>query len=383
MARFNVSPETVHCDCCPDSLVPEIGYSICRKRRGLVPATLAPLIEKRFAYKRSLRMVPSGERREFYRRRASAIKWLLVTCFGYLGYKNARWGRIEAHEAVTAYGREALLRAKEVVEDHGFRVLHALTDSLWIQRQGTTEAEYEVRVAEIERVTNLPLALEGVYKWVAFLPSHVDARRAVPNRYFAATTEGELKVRGIELRRHDTPEFIKRTQRELLQVLAATGTRAEVAAALPDLLRIVTRELDRLRAGEMPLNELVLTYHLSRDPTEYQTNTLNALVARELTGRGVVLNPGEALRYVVTDNHARVPGERARAWEFMDEESGYDSEWYVERFLRAVETVLQPFGINASMLRSWLARELPAEHLRARVARPAAPYLGPLFELVR
>ena len=48
---------------------------------------------------------------------ASAEKWLLVTCFGYLGYKNARFGRIEAHEAVTAYGREALLRAKEAAED--------------------------------------------------------------------------------------------------------------------------------------------------------------------------------------------------------------------------------------------------------------------------
>ena len=55
------------------------------------------------------------------KQRASALKWLLVTCFGYLGYKNARFGRIEAHQAVTAYGREALLRAKEVAEDLGLR----------------------------------------------------------------------------------------------------------------------------------------------------------------------------------------------------------------------------------------------------------------------
>jgi len=36
------------------------------------------------------------------------------------GYKNARFGRIEAHEAVTAYGREALLA--EVTDQTGLPI---------------------------------------------------------------------------------------------------------------------------------------------------------------------------------------------------------------------------------------------------------------------
>jgi DNA polymerase-2 len=61
---------------------------------------------------------------------------MLVTCFGYLGYKNARFGKIEAHEAVTAYGRDKLLCAKEIFEAAGFTVLHGLTDCLWVQKPG-------------------------------------------------------------------------------------------------------------------------------------------------------------------------------------------------------------------------------------------------------
>jgi DNA polymerase II len=57
--------------------------------------------------------------------RQTAIKWMLVSRFGYLGYKNARFGRIEAHEAVTAFGRGKLLRAKEMAERKGYRMLHA------------------------------------------------------------------------------------------------------------------------------------------------------------------------------------------------------------------------------------------------------------------
>ncbi len=63
-----------------------------------------------------------------------------MTCFGYLGYKNARFGRIEAHEAVTAHGRDKLLTAKEISEAAGFTVLHGLTDCLWLQKAGVTDS---------------------------------------------------------------------------------------------------------------------------------------------------------------------------------------------------------------------------------------------------
>jgi DNA polymerase-2 len=36
----------------------------------------------------------------------------------------------------------------------------------------------------------------------------------VANRYFGVFQSGEIKVRGIELRRHDTPDFIKELQQQ-------------------------------------------------------------------------------------------------------------------------------------------------------------------------
>ncbi len=384
MANFNVSPETIHCRCCPTSRVPEIGYSICRRERGLVPETLAPLVNKRAAYKRRLKQATSASQKEFYRRRATAHKWLLVTCFGYLGYKNARFGRIEAHEAVTAYGREMLLRAKALCEAHGFRVLHALTDSLWIYKRGTDDAEYDQLTAEIERATGLPIELAGVYKWVAFMPSRVNPYCAVPNRYFGVLRDGELKVRGIELRRGDTPDLIREIQSALLEKMAHAGTRPELVALLPQLLEQVARQIDRLRAGQVPMRDLVLTYRLSRDPQEYVMNTLNAIVARELAGRGVTLEPGESVRYVITDYRAAVPSDRARASEFLDGSWGYDVERYTELVLRAVETILSPMGVNARTLQSWLAKELPAEDVRTRLEeKRKRNHWGPLFEFAR
>jgi DNA polymerase-2 len=104
---------------------------------------------------------------------------LLVTCFGYLGYKNARFGCIEAHQAVTAYSRECLLLAKEAVKDAGGVVLHLYVDGLWVQKPGEKQVgDFQSILTEIAERTHLPVALEGIYRWVAFLPSRVDARRA-------------------------------------------------------------------------------------------------------------------------------------------------------------------------------------------------------------
>jgi DNA polymerase elongation subunit (family B) len=119
----------------PHNTVPEANYRLCRRRDGLVPRTLRPILALREHLKARARELPAAEAAP-YKQRQTALKWMLVTCFGYLGYKNARFGKIEAHEAVTAHGRDKLLSAKEAFEAAGFTVLHGLTDCLWVQRPG-------------------------------------------------------------------------------------------------------------------------------------------------------------------------------------------------------------------------------------------------------
>jgi DNA polymerase-2 len=80
MVHHNISPETVGCACCPDNAAPEIGYSTCRRRDGLVTRTLRPILTRRQALKR-LRNDASGATRVRYDHRQTALKWILVTCF--------------------------------------------------------------------------------------------------------------------------------------------------------------------------------------------------------------------------------------------------------------------------------------------------------------
>lgn len=344
MVRRNISPETVNCACCRDGAVPEIGHRLCSKRRGLVPAVLEPILRKRAAYKARYKSgAPSAA---VDKARADAHKWTLVCCFGYLGFKNARFGKIEAHECVTAWGREVLLRAKDAVEARGYRLLHGLVDALWIEVP--RGADLEPLRREIEDAAECPVGLEGVYEWIRYCPSRQDARSGVPGRYFGAFADGTLKVRGIAARRRDTPELFKRLQTEMLARLARVGPGEDLRGAVPDLLELVAERRLRLREGRVSADELAIAFSLSKSPEDYAADTVSTLAAKQLAATGVVLHPGETVRYVITAAGDGVKEWRSKPLALMENGLEYDVGKYLELLERAAREVLDGLVLEAA-----------------------------------
>jgi DNA polymerase-2 len=383
MARFNISPETINCPCCPEApRVPELGYRVCQKRRGITSRVVERLIAKRTELKKYIARLkaclprerqspdwrfsaspqpanqeigaprkgpPSGGRDsragaeaekaqpftedvqgKRYKLQRDALKWLLVCCFGYTGYKNARFGKIEAHEAINAVARETLLVAKEIAEDRGYQILHALVDSLYVQKAGATRADYEALNAEIEARTQLPLAIEAVYRYVVFLPSRQFADVPVPNRFFAVAEDGALKVRGLELRRHDTPPLVARMQQEVLETLAEAHDFPAYLAKLEEARAILRRSEESVNDGSAAIEDLIISKRLTREPREYSKANQTAIAAQQLFGSGVRLRPGQTVEYIITDSDNRVPNDRVRAYALWDGWFGYDRRKYAE-----------------------------------------------------
>ncbi len=369
MVEHNVSPETVNCRCCRNAVVPELGYTICERREGIVPSTLRTVVRKRSAYKKMKKALKAAgdERWHLYDRRQNALKWMLVTCFGYLGYKNARFGKIEAHETVNAYSRDAILQAKEIAEARGFQFLHAIVDCMWLSRPGAREADYEALAVEVRAQVGIDISLEGIYNWILFPSSKMDPRIPTANRYVGWYTNNEIKIRGVEIRRRDTPVFVKRMQGEMLQIMGKAATVAEVEKLVPELLAKAGDFLALLRSGRANPLELVVRQHISREPEEYANNSANAVVARALDEAGVRLAPGEMVEYIIVDASGKKKPEKAKPVALYAFEDGYDIDKYTELALKAVETLLLPFGYDRTKLKALFAvdqgrkKALPAQ----------------------
>jgi len=349
MAKNNISAETVLCRCCPDSplRIPELGYNICEKRVGIVPKTLRFVIAKRLRYKRLKRDVDDVRLKEVYERRQSALKWILVTCFGYLGYRNAKFGTVDGHIGVCAFGRQAFLETAHIAESRGFRVIHGIVDSLWLKKKSATRQEYIRLCREISRTIGVPLNFEGRYKWIVFLPSRMHPNVAVLNRYYGVKEDGEIKVRGIEARRRDTPKFVSDAQMEMIRVLAIAGDSKSFMERIPDALKVVKEYRRRLIDGEVSIWDLIVTKRLSKNLESYKQKVSQVIAAEQLLKEGVEVSAGKNVRFLFTSAKNRRYERRVRAEELIEEKTHSDVRKYLLLLYSAASNILSPFGYSA------------------------------------
>ena len=348
----NISAETVLCKCCPDSRrrVPELGYNICEKRTGIVPKALRPVVEKRLLYKKLKAETRDERLKEVYGKRQTALKWVLVTCFGYLGYRNAKFGTVDGHIGVCAFGREAFLRASRIAEARGFRIVHGIVDSLWLKKTDATVEEYLELCMEISKEMNVPLNFEGRYKWIVFLPSKMHPRVGVLNRYYGVMEDGKVKVRGIEARRRDTPKFVCNAQMEMIQILASANCSKEFVEKVPEALNVVKEYGQRLLNGEVPLCDLVVTKHLSKDPRKYKQRVSQVIAAEQLMKEGFEVHAGKNVRFLFTSAQNKRYERRVKAEELVEKETNPDLKKYLFLLYTAAANILSPLGYTTKQV---------------------------------
>ena len=354
MLTRNISAETVLCKCCPDSKirVPELDYNICEKRRGIVPKTLDLLLKKRLKYKSLMRETSDERLRQVYDMRQSALKWILVTCFGYLGYRNARFGKVDAHIAVCAFARDALLKTARLAEEHGFEVIHGIVDSLWIKKVGVTPREVVDFCREASNHVGVPLNVEGKYRWIVFLPSKITPEAPVLNRYYGVFEDGRIKMRGIEARRTDTPEFIKKAQLEMIRVLSDALSYENFIKRVPAALQVLRGYVEKLLRGYVSVEELLVSKRLSKHPQDYAHDVFQAVAAKQLLAAGFDVYPGQTVRYLIVDADNKSPNNRVRAAELLNGRQRFDTQKYLEMLLEAGETLFGVFGYDLEKIRS-------------------------------
>ena len=334
MCEYNISPDTILCDCHADrDDIPGIGYNVCDER-GFIADVLSPLLADREGEKETIRNAGPDEDVRDARAIAGAIKWILVSCFGYQGYRNSKFGRIECHEAINAVARDIFLRSKETLEENGWTVVHGIVDSIWVTpTPDRSQTPLEDLIGTITADVGIKLDYEATYDWVMFVPRRGSDRGAL-TKYVARHPDGGFKLRGIEARQRSTPPFVVDVQKDLLETLDRERQ--------PDV--VVDRAVGHVRAlrhGDIDPDDLVIKQRVSKPRAEYRQATRNVAALTRSTRLDVPKHPGESVRYVVVDDDAD-GAERVRlAFEAVDT---YDAAFYEELVWRATESVVSPLG---------------------------------------
>ena len=193
-----------------------------------------------------------------------------------------------------------------------------------------------------------------LYKRV-LLPLEADEKIEALKHYYGITQQGELVVRGIEIRRHDIPNFIKQFQSELLYTLFDCKDSAEVAnKGYENALLLVTKTIDKIMTAEdITQQDLVVSKLLRQDIEKYKSLFPHVSAAIQLSSStdGRYPAKGDTINYIYTNTQHKNPLLRVAALDSQDESRtlNYDKEKYREMILDAAETVLGTFGFDRTM----------------------------------
>ncbi|KKN14578.1 hypothetical protein LCGC14_0994630, partial [marine sediment metagenome] len=350
MWTYNVSSETINCKCCKEDgtgiKVPGIDFHICAKREGIISKSIGLPLKKRLKYK-EYNKTHNDLRYKFV---DIALKWVLVVSFGYLGFKNARFGKIEAHQTVCAFAREFLMRSAEIATKHGCKIIHGIVDSIYLKdTKGRTPEEFERVTKKIAREildhTKIPMSWDGRYNIIVFLPSKVDRDIPALTHYWGIKTNGELKVRGVEVRRRDIPKIVKDAQYAFFEVFQGVVSVEEFMKKIPDAKKKLYEYISKITSGAVSKEELTIKQKISRSPSQYKNNAYQAVAAKQLERSGVIASAGKNVRYIIlnADADPNFPEKKVILSDLYDpKRHQYDKKKYIELLKRAFENIF-PF----------------------------------------
>ncbi|PWR69844.1 type B DNA-directed DNA polymerase [Methanospirillum lacunae] len=267
IVKYNLSPETLK--------YPE--------KTGFLASVLRPILDLRQITKQRKRVDPT------YAGMDGILKWMLVTCFGYTGYKNARFGRIEVHEQITLRATELLQECVSTIGDLRGRVLHAIIDCLFIQECDPLKAQFE-----IEKLTDIKTEIEQ-YDWIVFLPQ-IDGTGSYGN-YYGRLMNGKIKARGVAARRRNTPAYIRQMQEAMLTLMAHEHEVNAIASHWSEVRDLYRQYSNGLRDADP--RDLVIKRRIGKE--RYQNKCIPQAVIDVYRQYGVELVPGMDASFIVRD----------------------------------------------------------------------------------
>jgi len=373
----------------PDDVVeaPTGGVFVSRNIvKGIVPSILEDLLNRRQETRAKMKTANEEEKRVLDATQL-ALKILLNSFYGYSGYTRARLYSLTLASAVTSFGRENILRTKDLIENDireiilkdgkalkkdekisgkciGLSVVYGDTDSVFVNLLGT-----EITFDEAQLVGNsIANTVTGSLVKPMELVFDSYARRAIflaKKRYALLiqekTAQGmkeKIKVKGMETVRRDWCELTTKTIEKVLELVLKEGKVDDAVL----LVKNTINSLKTIDASSPLFEDLILTRQYTKKIESYRNRQPHITVIEKLQKRGIIANVGDRIPFVIVAGNA-IFVDRAEDPEYAQKKNlPIDVDYYINKqILPPVERILSDFGVTREMLRGMGERKVQTE----------------------
>ncbi len=292
---YNVSYETINCphEECRSNVIPEVGNWRCTRKVGIESLVVGSLRDLRVDYYKQLTKSKalSAEEKELYRIVSQGLKVILNASYGVLGFESFPLYCLPAAEAVATLGRYAITRTIEKCRELGIDVVYSDTDSLFLQ------APSEDQIKQVSEWTQKELGIEidvdKVYRYVA-----MSQRK---KNYFGVLEDGTVDLKGLTGKKSQTPQFIKNSFYDILEILSKVKTREDFDSAREEIKKRLREDYLKLKERKISMDDLAFNVMIGKEISGYKDSIPQHVRAAQLLQKsGKEIKAGDIISFVKT-----------------------------------------------------------------------------------
>lgn len=302
--EYGVLQNVWHCDI--TSLYPSVmlsfGYAPANDELGIFPSMLSSLRTMRLDAKQSLRRAKTEREQKYFNALQSALKILINSFYGYLGFAQGHFADFDAAAEVTAKGREILRGMVDFLRGQGARVIEIDTDGIYFVPPTDVSREELLDRLSTSLPEGIEVEMERQYRAMFSYKA---------KNYALLTEEGTMIIKGAALKSRGLERFLREFY---------SGALRALLEGRPDDVDTLRREYEAaISERRWPVEMFCKTETLQDSPASYmrkiQASSRNRSAAFELaikSGRSYLA--GDQISYYITGNRKNVTAYEAAKW---------------------------------------------------------------------
>jgi DNA polymerase I len=296
--EFNLSYETVQCphEDCKDNMLKSIPYHICTYKKGIFAYVVGFLRDIRVRYfkPKSFDENLSKKRRNYFKTIQQALKVFINSAYGVFGSQNFPLFCLPVAESTTAIGQYSIKKTIEKAESMGVRVLYGDTDSVFLE--DPTPKQMEEISEWSKKELDLDLEEEKTYQFLALS----DRKK----NYIGIYKDSQyVDIKGLLAKKRNTPNFIKKIFREVIEVLQHITNDEQFNKARDEIIKTIKKDLRKIgKKDAFSLDDYAINIGMQKSLDKYNKvipqHIRAALELKKLTGKEY--QKGDVISFVKT-----------------------------------------------------------------------------------
>ena len=284
MVTINASPETkVDPDAYDDeTYVAPNGTHFRKEPDGMIREMVDELLEER-EEKKSLRNEndPGSDAYETYDRQQAAVKVIMNSLYGVLGWDRFRLYDKEMGAAVTATGREVIEFTEEAANEINKEVTYGDTDSIMLElgadvpKEDAIEQSFEIEdhindaydefAEQLNAHTHrFQIEFEKLYR--RFFQAGKKKRYAGNIIWKEGKDVDDIDITGFEYKRSDIAPITKEVQKQVLEMIVTGADREDIKSYVHEVI-------ERVQRGDVSPDEIGIPGGIGKKLDNYDTET--------------------------------------------------------------------------------------------------------------